>query len=90
MWWMTEHRDTGERKGKVTWQGSGFSHVSFMVIINKEQIFNYVFSHISNAEIKKMSAITVLFKPTGKRVMRGRAATMVRKWLFTKIYSEIH
>lgn len=90
MWWMTEHRDTGECGAKVTWQGWGSSHVSFMVIVNNEQTFNYVFSHISNAKIRKTSALTVLFRPTGKKVVRGRGATMVSRWLFTKIYSEMH
>lgn len=86
MQWMTEHRDTGEWGGKVTWQGSGSSQVPFMVIISIMPTFNYVFSHIFNAEIRKMSALTVMFKPVGKR---REELLWSSRWLFTKICSEI-
>lgn len=89
VWWMTEQRDSAEWGGKVTWQGSVFSQVAFMVIINKKQTLNKVFSCIFCAEIRKMSALTIMFKCVDERVMRGRGATMVSRWLFTKISSVI-
>lgn len=87
-WWCDGWLSTGilESEGRSL----GSSHISFMVIINKKQTFNYAFSHLSNAEIRKMSALTVMFKPVGKRLMREGGATMVSGWLFTKICSEIH
>lgn len=90
VWWMTEHRDSGEWGGKVTWLGSVSSQVAFMVIINKKQTLNYVFSCIFNAEIRQISVLTIMFKCVDKRVMRGRRATMVSIWLFAKICFVIH
>lgn len=37
-----------------------------------------------------MSALPIMLKPVGEKVMRGRGAAMVSRWLFTNICSEIH